>query len=197
MEEIIPALGAGVISTVICNPLDTLRINYQLKNSIKFNLKYLYRGISYGIIAIPSFWTIYFPLYKKLKNTELPKPISAYISSCVASTFTTPFWVLRQKLQTNKPTNGINIFNYYSGIIPTYIINLNFTVQIPLYEYLKDRSNNSTFNTFLNTAISKTVATCVFYPMDTIRVKIRNSDSFTNIKIRDYYRGMSLSLIHI
>ena len=101
MEEVIPALGAGVISTVICNPLDTLRINYQLNNSIKFDLNYLYRGISYGIIAIPSFWTIYFPMYKKLKETELPKPISAYISSCVASTFTTPFWVLRQKLQTN------------------------------------------------------------------------------------------------
>ncbi len=195
MEEVIPALGAGVISTVICNPLDTLRINYQLNNSIKFNLNYLYRGISYGIIAIPSFWTIYFPMYKKLKDTELPKPISAYISSCVASTFTTPFWVLRQKLQTNKTTNGMNIFNYYNGIIPTYLINLNFTVQIPLYEYLKDRSNNSTFNTFLNTAISKTVATCVFYPMDTIRVKVRNSDSFKNVKFTDYYRGMSIYLI--
>ena len=87
------------------------------------------------------------------------------------------------------------VFNYYNGLIPTYIINLNFTIQIPLYEYLKDRSNNSTFNTFLNTAISKTVATCVFYPIDTIRVKVRNSDSFRNLKFIDYYRGMSIYLI--
>ena len=62
MEEFIAAGTAGIISTIICNPLDTLRINYQLKNSINFKLEYLYKGISYGIIAIPTFWTIYFPL---------------------------------------------------------------------------------------------------------------------------------------
>ena len=30
-EEVIPALGAGLVSTFICNPLDVIRINYQLK----------------------------------------------------------------------------------------------------------------------------------------------------------------------
>ena len=38
MNEILPALGAGIISTIVCNPLDTIRINYQLKNSINFKL---------------------------------------------------------------------------------------------------------------------------------------------------------------
>tara|TARA_B100000085_G_scaffold230236_1_gene216702 strand:+ start:695 stop:1354 length:660 start_codon:yes stop_codon:yes gene_type:complete len=194
MEEIFPALGAGVVSTIICNPLDTIRVNYQLNNKIQYNLKFLYRGISYGIIAIPSFWAIYFPVYKKLKDSELSKPISAYIACCMSSTFTTPFWVLRQKLQTGKKINNANILNLYRGIIPTYIINLNFTVQMPLYEYLKDKTNNSTFNTFLNTSISKTVATCIFYPIDTIRVKIRNNDSFI-LKPAEYYRGMSIYLI--
>jgi len=195
MEEVIPALGAGIISTIICNPLDTLRINYQLKNNIQFKLKYLYRGISYGIIAVPSFWTIYFPFYKKLKDTDLPKPIASYVSCCTASTFTTPFWVLRQRLQTGKTLENMNFYNYYRGLFPTYIINLTFTIQVPLYEYLKDRSNNSTFNTFLNTAISKTIASCVFYPIDTIRAKLRNSDPIRNIKIIDYYRGINIYLL--
>tara|TARA_B100000575_G_C23066990_1_gene614430 strand:+ start:21 stop:668 length:648 start_codon:yes stop_codon:yes gene_type:complete len=195
MEEVIPALGAGIISTIICNPLDTLRINYQLKNNIQFKLKYLYRGISYGIIAVPSFWTIYFPFYKKLKDTDLPKPVASYVSCCTASTFTTPFWVLRQKLQTGKTLENMNFYNYYRGLFPTYIINLTFTIQVPLYEYLKDRSNNSTFNTFLNTAISKTIASCVFYPIDTIRAKLRNSDPIRNIKIIDYYRGINIYLL--
>jgi len=195
MEEVIPALGAGVISTIICNPLDTIRVNYQLNNSIQFKLKYLYRGISYGIIAIPSFWTIYFPLYKKSKEINCPKPVAAYISCCAASTFTTPFWVLRQRLQTGKTTENMNFYKYYRGLLPTYIINLSFTIQIPLYEYLKDRSNNSTFNTFLNTSISKTVSTCVFYPIDTIRAKLRNADSIKNMRFLDYYRGISMYLL--
>ena len=195
MEEIIPALGAGIISTIICNPLDTLRVNYQLKNNIQFNVTYLYRGISYGIIAVPSFWTIYFPFYKKLKSTDIPKPIAAYVSCCIASTFTTPFWVLRQRLQTGKTLENVNIYKCYKGLLSTYIINLNFTIQIPLYEYLKDRSDNSTFNTFLNTALSKTVSSCVFYPIDTIRAKLRNSDCIRNMRIVDYYRGISIYLL--
>lgn len=195
MEEVIPALGAGVISTIICNPLDTIRVNYQLNNSIQFKVKYLYRGISYGIIAIPSFWTIYFPLYKKIKEINCPKPVASYISCCAASTFTTPFWVLRQRLQTDKTTENMNFYKYYRGLLPTYIINLSFTIQIPLYEYLKDRSNNSTFNTFLNTSISKTVSACVFYPIDTIRAKLRNADSIKNMRFLDYYKGISMYLL--
>lgn len=194
MEEIVPALGAGIVSTFICNPLDTIRINYQLNKPINYTLFSLYRGLSYGIIAVPSFWAIYFPTYKKFKETDIPKPISAYIACCIASTFTTPFWVLRQRLQTGKEIKDMNILKSYRGLIPTYIINLNFTIQIPVYEYLKDKMENNTFNTFLNTAFSKTIATCVFYPIDTIRAKIRNGDSF-KLKPAEYYRGMGIYLI--
>ena len=194
MEEIVPALGAGIVSTFICNPLDTIRINYQLNKPINYNISSLYRGLNYGIIAVPSFWAIYFPVYKKFKETNVPKPIAAYISCCTASTFTTPFWVLRQRVQTGKEIKNMTLLKCYRGIIPTYIINLNFTIQIPVYEYLKDKMENNTFNTFLNTSISKTIATCIFYPIDTIRAKIRNGDSF-KLKLTEYYRGMSIYLI--
>jgi hypothetical protein len=195
MNEIVPALAAGVVSTFICNPLDVIRINYQLNNDIKYNLNFLYKGLNYGIIAIPSFWVIYFPMYKKLKETDFPNPVAAYISCCTASTFTNPFWVLRQRTQTGKKISNMSLYNYYRGLIPTYIVNLNFTVQLPLYEYLKDKTENSTFNTFLNTTISKTIATCFFYPIDTIRVKIRNGDCIKKIKFAEYYKGMSIYLI--
>ena len=39
MEEVMPALTAGLVSTILCNPLDTLRINYQL-NKIDQNFEY-------------------------------------------------------------------------------------------------------------------------------------------------------------
>jgi len=195
MSELLPALGAGIVSTFVCNPLDVIRINYQLNYKIEYTFTKLYKGVNYGMIAIPSFWTIYFPIYKNLKEKDVPTPISAYMSSGLAATFTTPFWVLRQTVQTDKEIPKFTFRNYYKGIIPTYLLNLNFTVQMPLYEYLKDKTNNSTFNTFLNTSLSKTVATCIFYPFDTIRTRIRNGDPIKGLKFKEYYKGMSIYLI--
>lgn len=188
MEEILPALTAGLVSTIICNPLDTIRINYQLGNKIRYDISYMYRGIHYGLIAIPLFWTFYFPIYKKLKENKIPIPISAYISCCTASTISTPFWVLRQNSQTNK-TIPFSINNLYKGLLPTYLLNLSFTVQIPIYEYLK----NNEYNIFICTSLSKTISTCIFYPFDTIRARIR--DGKIAIKKINYYRGISIYLI--
>lgn len=193
MEEVLPALGAGIVSTVICNPLDAIRVNYQLGNKIKWNTNYLYRGIQYGIIGIPTFWSIYFPMYKKLKN-EINTPTAAYISCCTASTFTTPFWVLRQAAQCNKKIN-ISISNLYSGIFPTYLINLSFTIQMPIYEYIKSKVENNTFNVFVCTAVSKTIATCIFYPLDTIRARLRDGQIGIYSNVSNYYRGISIYIL--
>ena len=196
MEEVLPALSAGVISTVVCNPLDVIRVNYQLNKKIKTDFKFLYRGINYGIVAIPSFWVIYFPLYKKLKN-DLPSSVSAYLSCCSASAVSTPFWVLRQKAYTGikHDWKSEKLSSYYKGLLPTFLINLSFVIQMPIYEYLKTKVENNTFNIFLITSISKTIATSILYPLDTIRVKIRNGDLIKNIKITEYYKGISIYLV--
>tara|TARA_B110001450_G_scaffold42652_1_gene38949 strand:+ start:55245 stop:55889 length:645 start_codon:yes stop_codon:yes gene_type:complete len=193
MEEILPGLGAGIVSTVICSPLDTIRINYQLGNKIKWSTSYLYRGIQYGIIGIPIFWSIYFPMYKRFKN-EINTPLAAYTSCCIASTFTTPFWVLRQAKQTNKKIE-MNISNLYRGILPTYLVNLSFTVQIPLYEYMKSNVENNTFNVFVCTAVSKTIATCIFYPFDTVRARLRDGNISIYSNASKYYRGISIYIL--
>jgi hypothetical protein len=193
MEEVLPALGAGIVSTIICNPLDTIRVNYQLGNEIKWRTKYMYRGIQYGIIGIPVFWSIYFPLYKTFKE-YFSIPTAAYVSCCAASTFTTPFWVLRQAKQTDKKVN-ISFKSLYNGLLPTYLINLSFTVQMPLYEYMKSRVENSTFNIFVCSAISKTAAACLFYPIDTIRARLRDGKSAFIPGFSNYYRGLSVYLI--
>tara|TARA_B100000768_G_scaffold174469_1_gene184820 strand:- start:674 stop:1330 length:657 start_codon:yes stop_codon:yes gene_type:complete len=193
MEEILPALSAGIVSTLICNPLDTIRVNYQLGNDIKLNGAYLYRGIQYGIIGIPAFWSIYFPMYQRLKK-ETNTAAAAYISCCTASTFTTPFWVLRQAKQTNKIVN-VSLSGLYSGLLPTYLVNLSFTVQMPLYEYMKSKVENTTFNVFVCTALSKTAATCIFYPLDTVRARIRDGQINIASNFSKYYRGISIYIL--
>lgn len=193
MEEILPAFGAGIVSTIICNPLDVIRINYQLKRNITINKSIFTKGLSYGLVTIPTFWVIYFPMYKYTSEKNIPKWLSAYTSCCLASTITTPLWVLRQRAQTDKLNFPIK--SYYNGLFATYFINLSFTVQIPLYEYLKSKTDNSTFNTFINTSISKTVAAGVYYPIDTIRAKFRDNSSIKFMKFTDYYKGIGVYLI--
>ncbi len=193
MEEVFPAFSAGVISTIICNPLDTLRINYQINNKLVISFT---KGLGYGLLAIPSFWTVYFPVYKSTKET-LGNSMSAYLACCLGSTFSTPFWILRQKAQTGKKHSFVNtpIKNYYNGILTTYLINLSFTVQIPVYEFIKNKIENNTFNIFLATAFSKTFAACIFYPLDTIRAKFRNGDTIRGLKPLNFYKGLSIYLI--
>jgi hypothetical protein len=197
MEEILPAFSAGVISTIICNPLDVIRINYQLNNTMNlYNSSVFYRGLGYSLLTIPSFWTIYFPIYKKLKK-ELPIPIAAYISSCVGSIFTTPLWVLRQKSMTSKYHcfKTAKFSEYYRGLNITFLVNLNFIIQIPVYEFLKTKVENNTTNIFLISSFAKVVSACVFYPLDTIRAKFRNGETLKGMKPFMYYRGIHIYLL--
>ena len=196
MDEIFPALASGIISTIVCNPFDYIKVNHQLNKKVIFNYKIFIKGVNYGILAIPSFWVIYFPFYKKLKTLNLDSSISAYIACCSASTITTPLWFLRQKEHLNLEHNwNMPLKNYYKGILATYAINLSFTVQIPIYEYLKSKYENTTFNIFLISAFSKTIAACIFYPFDTVRSKIRNSENLKGMKLSCFYKGLNIYIL--
>jgi len=197
MNEVIPAFSAGVVSTIICNPLDVIRINYQI-NSKKnlYNRDIFYRGMGYSLITIPSFWVIYFPIYQRLKE-KIPIPIAAYVSCCIGSIFTTPLWVLRQKSMTLKPHcfKTVKFSEYYTGLSLTFLVNLNFTVQIPVYEFLKTKVENNSTNIFLISSLSKIASSCIFYPLDTIRVKIRNGETLKGMTSFMYYRGIYVYLL--
>ena len=197
MDTFIPGISAGIVSSIICNPFDVLRINKQINRHIDVTIRNCFKGIGPGILAITGYWGLYFQFYENFKNRTHNIPMSAFISTCMSSTLTTPLWVIRQKAQTDKlhelPKMKFNEFYY--GLIPTYILGLTFTVQIPLYEYLKSKTDNSTFNTFINTSISKTVASSIFYPLDTVRVVLRNGGNFSGMKIQNYYRGIGVYLI--
>ena len=55
---------------------------------------------------------------------------------------------------------------------------------MPIYEYLKKKiNNNNTFNIILITTISKTIATIITYPLDTIRTIKRDNNQLKLINI--------------
>jgi hypothetical protein len=200
MNEVIPGVCAGVVSTFVCNPLDMLRINYQTGNKITLRGN-LTRGLGVGLLTVPSFWGIYFPMYSKLRD-QMPSPIAAYMSCCTSSIFTSPLWYIRQKIQIGgKICLKEPIGSYYTGVIPTLFINATFIIQIPLIEYLRDKYENTIKNTFFITSFSKTIASSVFYPIDTLRSLKRKDPclEYTNItrslSFLDYYRGFHVYIL--
>jgi hypothetical protein len=199
MNEIVPAVCAGIVSTFICNPLDILRLRYQLKSTNKFKPM---SGIGMGLLTVPTFWGIYFPLYSNLYDI-VPIPIAAYSACSIASIITAPLWYLRQKAQIGEPHSfkSTPIYKYYSGVLPTLFINLNFMIQIPMYEYLKSKLiNKDTINIFLISSTSKVLSSVITYPLDTLRAMKRQSPNNTYLELLKsrnfygFYRGLPVYL---
>mgnify|MGYP001181120071 FL=1 len=214
-NDFLNGLFSGITTTIICNPLDVIRTNKQLSNKIDYNFKFLYRGLKTSLITIPSFWSIYFGTYKILKkyNNSNFSIFNGYLASNLASTITCPLWFIRQKNQVISnfnviefyKSNGIKVF--YNTLFTTYLINSSFIVQMPLYEYLKKKEQlnkylNDSLKIIFITAFSKTIASIIFYPIDTIRTHRRNFNNMyiidiinnLNSKPLNYYNGLSIYL---
>lgn len=208
---------AGSLATIICNPFDIIRVNVQTKGGTsldsisyiykKSGIKGFYRGIGIGLITIPTFWSFYFPVYEYFKN-DLSIPVAAYLAGNFASTITSPLWYIKQKMQTYSDLNVIkeikrlNVFQFYTGLTTTYVINSNFIIQIPIYEYIKTNIDKTTVNIFLTTSLSKIIASMITYPLENIRVLSRHHPTlhlYDIIKIihvnKSYYRGITNYLV--
>lgn len=212
MSDFYTGMIAGLISNFICNPFDVIRTHKQLNKKILYNTGFLYRGIFIGSLTIPTFWSMYFGTYNFFKENNKGKLffLNGYLASNIASIITCPLWFIRQKIQIKQSFNTLNyyskngIYPFYNAVIPTFIINGSFIIQMPLYEYLKQKlKNNNTSNIFIITAISKTIAACCFYPIDTLRTIKRNNNDLNFVTIiktlnkrpLNYYSGLSTYLI--
>ena len=223
MKVFYSSLISSSISTLLCNPLEVIRLNVQagkyptfgqtVKNIYKTDgILGFYKGLVFSLATIPSFWVIYFNCYEKTKTMGMNNSIGGYLSSCLASTITAPIWFIRQKklldprfqLFSTIKQNGFKPF--YNTILPTYFINLNFIFNVGIYEKLKKNlTTQNSFNILTCSLTSKFCSTLITYPMDTVRVMIRNQkpdgkiiDTLNVIKkwkIQRYYSGLGVYLL--
>jgi len=170
-----------------------------LFNSIKYIIKKdkfsgLFRGLIVGNVAVAVCYGTFFTTYDLLKNVLKPyiggvhiiHTLSGYLATLVASSIDNPLYVIKTQYQTKlirgKPGHmslikmvldlyklyGINVF--YKGLLMTYVKNIEMAIQMPLYEFFKENIGiNGATKYILSSFLSKTIATTIMYPLDTIR----------------------------
>jgi solute carrier family 25 folate transporter 32 len=126
-KSMVAGAGAGTISTILCAPLDVVKVRMQIQGSLGIT-KYsgnivttlknihieegiggLFKGVGPALFTVPVFWSVYWPIYDKMKaridstypntNTHVTHLVSAVVAGGTGDIITNPFWVTRTRIQ--------------------------------------------------------------------------------------------------
>jgi solute carrier family 25 aspartate/glutamate transporter 12/13 len=125
-NKIIAGACAGASQVMITNPIEVIKIQYQMNtnkhlslyNTIKYigGIKQLYKGASVCFLRDIPFSAIYFSVYDYLKNNLLidNKPnylLSGLLSAIPAAYLVTPMDVIKTRIQTKNNNNYKNVID--------------------------------------------------------------------------------------
>lgn len=119
--QMMSGLIGGTVSTLLCAPLDLARTRMQIRTRKNGGLgsvllgtfkaegvSGLYRGVSTGLLTVPTHFAIFFPMYEIIKRKHYlgDREFSNYVlasmgAGAVAEVFTNPLWVIRTRIQTH------------------------------------------------------------------------------------------------
>jgi len=145
LDHAAAGLGAGVVTVLCMNPLDLLKIKFQvttknptggLGKHIWLSLreiqqqqgwKGLYRGLGPNIAGNASSWGLYFLFYNMLKKRasggDITQPLSAggYLlcsaqASAVTAVMTNPFWLIRVRMFTSRADSPSAYRSLWDGL---------------------------------------------------------------------------------
>ena len=133
----------GLISSVICTPLDKFKIARQFNINYSLNIKNIFYSFNnFYIVALrelPAQY-LYFSTYDYLRKNNLSIFLSGSISGVISWVVTYPIDTIKTRIQSNKSKNIIHAYkkgNLFAGIqlcvLRAFIVNgVNFSV----YEYI-------------------------------------------------------------
>ncbi len=180
-----------------------------------------YKGYGAFVTTYPLFWGFYFQTRDKTKlsyfeNPHVNNAVSSYVSGIIGGVLTNPLLVLKTRRQAailkGKETSYLGMTKdiyrneglpgFYKGLASTFVFNVKFGLQFPLYDAIKERSESVAIASFG----AKFVTSTMFYPFDLVRVNQRNSekrlstlDSMKHIYrlsgVRGFYNGVSLYVL--
>ena len=170
-------------------------------------IKGYYRGSYNTILGKTMFQPIFFLSYEKLKEKNYNYAVSSYLAAALGSTICNPFYVLKTREQISlkkerliKTLRRGDFGVLYKGLFLSLILNFELATSLPIYEYSKTKLNdfniNGSFNIFLSSFLAKLLASSLFFPINTIRIVVRNSisnlsvaESFYKIKSKAGYKS--------
>jgi len=187
----------GAVAALSIWPLETIRT--QKQTLVKSNFKEVfyniykkqgvigfYKGVSYGIKGIGTFYGIYFYLYEHLKKDFNPF-VASYTAACFGSFCNNGFNVLRTRHQTEVLNDSFKTKKYPKsafdlikdegtkgwcrGLMITCIKNVELGGIMSMREKLK---NDHNLSPFVSTFLSKVTFGTLSYPFDTLRTLSRN-----------------------
>ncbi|KAF9076696.1 mitochondrial carrier domain-containing protein [Rhodocollybia butyracea] len=144
LDHAAAGLGAGVVSTLCMNPLDLLKVKFQVATTSsrggigkqiwhglrdiyrESGFKGLYRGVGPNVAGNASSWGLYFLFYNMLKKRasggDLTKPLSAQEilicsaqASAVTAVTTNPIWVVKVRMFTSPPGSSTAYRSLFHG----------------------------------------------------------------------------------
>ncbi len=122
---------AGITSSVLCSPMELIKISNQQGLTFRHRLKtegwkIIGRGLPETIIRESPYYAMYFPLYHYCIDHQIP--LAGGIAGTVPWIVTYPLDVIKTLKQSQTPSNSIIIFwhqyglrGFYNGLLPTIL----------------------------------------------------------------------------
>lgn len=112
IHPIIAGGFAGMCQVLVTNPIEYIKIQYQLSKQI--DIKNIYKGVGPCLARDIPFSAIYFPTFSYLKDSGNSTFVSGLIAGVPAAYLATPFDVIKTRIQSNLSL-PINFKDYWKG----------------------------------------------------------------------------------
>jgi hypothetical protein len=212
--EFFIGFSSSAVASSITYPVDLVKTQYQRYRLINPNMNTttiikniykqkgyfgFYRGMLYHLSTYPIFWSLFFSsnsYFQNKTNIFFGSLLASNISSIIAN----PLFVIKTRLQTEIMRNQSNVTNlikniyiheglrgFYKGSMMTIMNNSKLSLQFPIYDYLKLKTDNVIFSA----CTAKIISSLIFYPFDIIRTNQR--DSITKISAKYIFKHIYMS----
>ena len=206
---------AGISAVLVSHPIDTIKSNIQEKKPIKYNFKFLYRGLSAPLIGVGLEKSIVFGVFETTRKYTGSDVISGALSGTSASLIVTPFERIKILLQTGQSISKTNFNSTYlfQGLSATFYRETpGFAIYFAVYNFLKEKtlqrkSEINLLESFAYGALAGSSAWVFIYPQDRIKThmqalkdrKITFGEGFKEILqdggYKGFYRGFHYALM--
>ena len=219
LDYFVKGAVSGATGILLSHPIDTIKSNFQDGKPVRFNPRFLFRGIYPPFFGMGLEKSIVFGTYYNMKlylgNSISDRAVAGAIAGFAASFVVTPIERLKILSQTNNKSLLLkDIFRpsfLFRGLSSTFTREMpGFAIYFSSYEGIKDilssRKELSMVDHFVMGGISGFLAWFFIYPQDLVKTQIQASvmsrgyisiikDIYKNYGAKGFFRGFPLALL--